>query len=208
MEGRVASNVATATVPDPKVGAVTRRLPRSASRIPRRTTLWRCLGLLGLCRRSAWAATAAQATGYRDLKSPVTVPLREVAEPWRPVPFDARASSLGPAGRDLLLRGVLLRTGEATGPASGLKALCLTCPHEICYVNFVEDTKAVRVEEAVKPDHPLFVCPCHFSVFDPVADGARLAGPSGRGLFRFRLQVDRDTVQIGQVEEDLLRFFA
>ena len=178
----------------------------SSSRIPRRAMLWRCLSLLGLWRRSASGSTISQVTGYDDLKRPVTISLKDVAESWQPVSFDAYATDA--TGGGLLLKGMLLRTAQASDEARGLKAFCLLCPHEICHVNLVEDTKAVRVDTDVRPNHPLLVCPCHFSVFDPVADGAQLAGPADRGLFRFRLQVEEDAVRIDQVEAEILRFFA
>ena len=172
----------------------------SGGRLPRRVMLRHCLALFGVLRGTAWAG---QDRVFRDLARPVHVPLGEVAVPWQLAPFDARAVSI--SGAPLLLKGVVVRT--AATPA-GLQALCLTCPHEICYVNLVRDTTSVELDADRAPDHPLFVCPCHFSVFDPVADGARLAGPSPRGLFRFGLRVDGDSVRIDRVETALLRFFA
>ena len=51
---------------------------------------------------------------------------------------------------------------------------------------------------------PVFLCACHSSVFDAVQDGAWIAGPAPRGLFRFRLRVDGDAVEIDEVEEEAL----
>ena len=213
----------------------------------RRAMLSGCLGMIGLCRRSAWASksrgtqsrgldNSVRSTQYRSLSGSVVVPLTEVGAPWRPVWFEALAPALDPTsggGPDVLLEGVLLRLPEATDAppaaapeasafgvapldadpsrtaaygAAGLKAFCLTCPHEICQVDYVEDIGYVRVEEAAKPDHPLLVCPCHFSVFDPMADAARISGPASRGLYRFRLRVERDRVEITEVEEAVLRW--
>jgi len=57
------------------------------------------------------------------------------------------------------------------------------------------------------PDHPLLVCPCHFSVFDPLQDGDVLNGPAHRGLYRFRLATSGTKIQITQVEEQVLTLF-
>lgn len=143
---------------------------------------------------------------FRPLDQPVTIPLRALIEPWQPVPFDARTVTA--AGAPLLLKGMVVRTTDPTTGTESLEALCLTCPHEICYVDLLVNTKNVEIDADWKPDHPLLVCPCHFSVFDPVADGARLAGPSSRGLFRFGFQVDGEAIVVDQIEEDIIGFFA
>ena len=158
-------------------------LLRGMTGTDRRTLLGRCLALLAL---------PPEKTSYRRLVTPVVVPLSEVAKPWRPVAFTAVA----PQRR---LQGILLRMPKV------LKAFCLMCPHEICQVSFTEDTQSVRVEDGPRPDHPLLVCPCHFSVFDPLAEGARIAGPAHRGLYRFGLRIRRQTVEIREVEEGALR---
>lgn len=46
----------------------------------------------------------------------------------------------------------------------------------------------------------MFLCPCHFSVFDPAADGQRLAGPAARGLYRFAVSVSRSEATVTAVE--------
>ena len=187
--------------------------PLSCSRptsIPRRGWLARCLGVL------AWFASvtpglAASKDGFRKLKQPVAVPKGSLEREWTPVPFTARATKLrpGPDGiSDMLLRGILVRVSgpepDGVPDDKGIRALCLHCPHELCYVNLVKETEAVRVPEGAKPENPLLVCPCHFSVFDPVADGALLTGPAGRGLYRFQFEVSENTIEIQGVEEAAL----
>ena len=57
-------------------------------------------------------------------------------------------------------------------------------------------------------DEPVYLCPCHNSTFT-ISDGDRLGGPAPRGLYRFRVTAVTDTaVEIGEVEEDVLLFFA
>ncbi|MFQ5743397.1 MAG: ubiquinol-cytochrome c reductase iron-sulfur subunit [Acidobacteriota bacterium] len=172
----------------------------------RRALLWRCLALLGLWPRPAWGRRQTPSSRYRTLREPVVLPLERVDVPWRPVWFDAWVPALVgdvSGASDLLLKGVLVRLSQASATTS-LKAFCLTCPHEICQVGYVKDTETVRLEPEAKPDHPLLVCPCHFSIFNPVADGARISGPAGRGLYRFRLRLEENLVEIVDVEEDVL----
>ena len=184
-------------------------MARSKSGIPavfdRRAMLRGFLGAAALLRPSA-ARAVAQRNQYRRLRKPVVLPLDEVARSWQPVLFDA----VGPArdaaaayGPDVSLRGMLLRLPTTDGTTE-LKAFCLTCPHEICYVDYLTDTERVRLESAAKPEHPLFVCPCHFSVFNPLAEGAQISGPAHRGLYRFRLEVGEDVVEIKEVEDGAL----
>ncbi len=170
--------------------------------LPRRAMLCRCFALMGVVPQK-WAATRSRVTTFRDLTRPVAIPLRHVAEPWQPLAFDAWA--VDASGSDLRLKGMLVRTARPPDPADGLTAVCLTCPHEICYVNLVEEPGAAELD-VVAPDHPVFVCPCHFSAFDPRAEGARLGGPTTRGLFRFGFEVRGEVVRIAQIEEEILRF--
>lgn len=158
--------------------------------------LGRCLGALGLA--WAFAPTAAGREKYRKLVEPVEVPLASVAEAWRPVAFRARA--VAPQTRqEVVLEGALLRV-PSPRPERAVQAFCLHCPHELCFVNYQETPPSLPPGEG-KSDHPVFVCPCHVSVFDPAAEGARIAGPAPRGLYRFRLKVRQDQVVIREVEE-------
>lgn len=171
----------------------------------RRRMIAACLGALGLVRRppALWGALVSR---YRKLSRPVTVAWREVASVWQPVWFDARVRAPKPSASgssELLLKGVLLRIPDPRG-ATRLKAFCLTCPHELCQVGYVREPGQVRLDPAERPEHPLLVCPCHFSIFDPAEDGARLAGPTPRGLYRFRLKAGSRKITITEVEEDAL----
>lgn len=174
--------------------------------LSRRRLLASCLAALGLSPR--WSGRSPRRQDrFRRLTQSVSVPLTEVAALWHPAWFDAWLpvdDSGAGDGREILLKGVLLRLPSGEGE-SGLHAFCLTCPHEICFVDYVEDTDWVPLNQHPKPDHPLLVCPCHTSVFDPMARGDRLAGPAPRGLFRFRLELTGDSVAITAVEEAVLR---
>ncbi len=140
---------------------------------------------------------------------PLAAPLRFAAadfpRPWTAVPFTARCpvpAAERPA-REILLKGVVLRV-PASGGGAGYKAYCLTCPHEICQVDLRQETKGVELAPERLPRHPLFVCPCHFSAFDPLADGGRLAGPAHRGLYRFKLEARGGAVTVFAIERAAL----
>ena len=175
------------------------------------------LMLAGLGRR-AWASRVlsrqAQSVRYAPLARPVSIPLENVKTPWSPVNFKAEALQLrsgqaSEAGRRVLITGAVFRRTPASDarPAShdDLSALCLTCPHEQCVVDLITDP-AQLVKMTGAPDHhPLFECGCHFSVFDARNDGARIAGETPRGLYRFRISAVRDgNVEIGEIEEEAL----
>jgi Rieske Fe-S protein len=166
----------------------------------RRTFLALGLLLAGIGRR-AWAQVVDAGTRYFPLARPVRIPLAELSEPWRPVAFVAEAAVPLPAGgsRRVLISGVVFRKSE------GLSALCLTCPHEQCRVDLVTDQTQLVKMTGRTDSHPLFECGCHSSVFDAQNDGARVAGETPRGLFRFRFaQTGGDSVEISEIEEDAL----
>lgn len=176
--------------------------------VDRRGMLRRCLALLGLA-KSATGKAAGPAGRYLPLQDRVVVDQQRLAEPWQPLPFKAwcvKPPGGEDSGREVLLKGMLLRvrTPGAAPPEESFRAYCLNCPHELCDVSFITDTGSVRIGGGKKPAHPLFVCPCHFSVFDPAAEGARIFGPSHRGLFAFQIEVRAGRVEIQAVERDAL----
>ena len=156
------------------------------------------------------ALQPAQPARYAPLTARVRIPLEAVKTPWQPVPFRAEAvaplarRSLGGGGpaRRVLLSGVLFRRAMKDD-RSELSALCVTCTHEQCQVDFIAEPAALPRTDRVMT-HPVFLCACHSSVFDAADDGAWIAGPAPRGLFRFRLHVDGGAVEIGEVEEEAL----
>ena len=198
----------------------------ATSLYPRRAFLSWCLGVLATGRRLPWMGRRLRSRGhrlpaatgaptYRDLETPVVLPAEGIAGPWSSLPFEAWVPQDDPTVGAALLAGVLLRTGAKGAPgdrsgsdeAGGLQAFCLLCPHEICHVVYRTDTSRVQLEAGATPEHPLLVCPCHFSVFNPLSDGALISGPAYRGLYRFKVQVEPDTVKITQVEEGVLTLF-
>jgi hypothetical protein len=113
---------------------------RDDRRMIRRTFLAGGLMILGFSRR-AWAQLASAPARYVSLAAPVRIPLDAVRSPWSPVPF--RAEAVAPPGgttpaRRVLINGVLFRrvTGDERPQMS---ALCVTCTHEQCQVDFIAE---------------------------------------------------------------------
>ena len=69
-------------------------------------------------------------------------------------------------------------------PAKNNQVLSTICPHEGCEVNW-------------EPDRNRFSCPCHESYF--AADGARISGPSPRGLDPLPMRVQDGKLQVQYV---------
>ena len=169
------------------------------------------LALAGFSRR-ARAQVARDPIKYATLTRPVSIPIQEVATPWRPVAFVAEAMAPVTATaqpRRVLISGVLFRRGNTTAGAADapvsleeLSALCVTCPHEQCQVDLVTDQAQLGRMVRGTPTHPLFECGCHLSVFDAAEDGARISGETPRGLYRFRIgAIKGDAVEITEIED-------
>jgi len=172
----------------------------------RRVFLAAWVALVGIGRR-AWAQVAGDPIRYAPLTRPVSIPLEDVTTPWRPVAFTAEGTAPATPRRRVLISGVLFRrdSGTAAGTSGSiehLSALCVTCPHEQCQVDFVTDESQLARIRGGTPAQPLFECGCHASVFDAAADGARIAGETPRGLYRFRIAgVSQGMVEITEIEE-------
>lgn len=141
--------------------------------------------------------------GYTRLKQIVSIPLAEIQKPWTHVSFDAMLDGAGDVNK--ILKGVLVRTDQTDG--ENFHAFCMYCPHEVCMVELKQDTDGIRLDRPEQIDHPVFVCPCHFSVFDPLQQGASISGPAYRGLYRFYLEETEDSIEIIGVEDGVLDLY-
>jgi Rieske Fe-S protein len=164
------------------------------------------LGFLSLGRRLR--AQVSQTVRYRPLARPVRLPLTELPTRGRARSFVADAVTLPTAAtpnQPIRVSGMIARAAD-----DRFSAVCVRCPHELCDVDFVADPNSLPQEIVDEIGHPVkepvYVCPCHNSTFS-VEDGGRLAGPAPRGLYRFRVtNVDASTIEIAEVEEDVLIF--
>ena len=158
---------------------------------------------------------------FRPLARATVLPLDDLSTAWRARPFVADGTTLPTAAtpnQPIRVSGTIVRIGGAGGAGNSggtpspdqFNAVCLRCPHEGCDVEFVRDPKTQPPEAFAElpsiPTEPVFICPCHNSTFK-ASDGARLGGPAPRGLYRFHVTaVTEKTVEIGEVEEDVLLF--
>lgn len=74
------------------------------------------------------------------------------------------------------------RTNWAPG---GILAYSKICTHAGCAIALYRSPLFPPVEPK-----PAFVCPCHYSTFDPASGGTVLFGPAGRALPQLPLEVD------------------
>ena len=73
-------------------------------------------------------------------------------------------------------------------PAKGNQVLSAICPHEGCEVAWDQNSNR-------------FSCPCHESYF--AADGARISGPSPRGLDPLPMRVQDDQIQVQYISQEV-----
>jgi ubiquinol-cytochrome c reductase iron-sulfur subunit len=68
----------------------------------------------------------------------------------------------------------------------GIVAFSKICTHAGCAIALYRKPRFAAVEP-----RPAFVCPCHYSTFDPARGGEVLFGPAGRPLPQLPLMIDR-----------------
>lgn len=81
---------------------------------------------------------------------------------------------------------LLLRLNEPAaggiGPNNEIVAYSTLCTHKGCPVNY-------------KPERKLFICPCHWSTFDPLKSGTLVIGQASEALPQINLRVLAGVVQ-------------
>jgi Rieske Fe-S protein len=142
----------------------------------------------------AVAALASVALGLlgrraRAQSAPVRVPAPQ--RPWSRAEF----TYPGPDGE---LLGMAIRLPESAG--GGLFAACLVCPHEGCIFGYESDYEDVSNTIGVPVDHPVFLCQCHLSTFDPLKGGEVIFGPSPRPPWRFTVREESGEMVVTGVE--------
>lgn len=94
--------------------------------------------------------------------------------------------------------GFIVRLPDGDGGKVQYMAVSRICPHMGCVFNFLDDPKAVSAYNYTAAN-PMFACPCHLSVYDPLqkqnVDGKEIrgkvvSGPAPRPprAFDFKLQ--------------------
>ncbi len=78
-----------------------------------------------------------------------------------------------------------LPAGREDWAPEGILAYSKVCTHAGCAVALYRKPLFPEAEQ-----RPAFVCPCHYSTFDPAAGGDVIFGPAGRNLPQLPLQID------------------
>jgi ubiquinol-cytochrome c reductase iron-sulfur subunit len=118
-------------------------------------------------------------------------PLRadEIAEAtfYTAYPEGANRENVGSPVLVIRLDPALLRlpAGRSQWAPDGILAYSKICTHAGCAINLYRSP----LFPAAEPK-PAFVCPCHYSTFDPADGGSVVFGPAGRPLPQLPLEID------------------
>jgi ubiquinol-cytochrome c reductase iron-sulfur subunit len=83
-----------------------------------------------------------------------------------------------------------LPTGRDGWAPEGILAYSKICTHAGCAISLYRKPTFPEVQPG-----PAFVCPCHYSTFDPATGGTVLFGPAGRPLPQLPLEIDRGVLR-------------
>lgn len=147
--------------------------------LPRREFLR--LGGAGIALAAAGSASAQ--TPKDDARYPV-VDIAKLAE-------IAKGAEISFEYPDERSPAVLLRLAAPAhggiGPDNSIVAFSALCTHKGCPV-------------AYRADRGMFICPCHWSTFDPSKSGSLVIGQASEPLPQIRLQVNNGIVQAVGIE--------
>ncbi|MGH7826927.1 MAG: ubiquinol-cytochrome c reductase iron-sulfur subunit [Candidatus Binatia bacterium] len=90
---------------------------------------------------------------------------------------------------------------EKSEAKQGLYVLSRICPHEGCPIRFHKERNEVPQPLPVeKFAHPMLVCTCHQSMFDPAEKGRVVGGPAPRPPWVFDFSVEKGKIVIRDLE--------
>ncbi|MBY0405722.1 MAG: ubiquinol-cytochrome c reductase iron-sulfur subunit [Cyanobacteria bacterium] len=104
--------------------------------------------------------------------------------------------------------GYVVRIPDKPNGEKDFMVVSRICPHMGCVFNFLDDPKAVSAYNYAA-QHPMFACPCHLSVYDPLQKqdvgtnqlrGKVVSGPAPRPPRRFEYSIKGDNLLITSVE--------
>jgi len=155
------------------------------------TWLWRA-PVLAVLAGVGWGAWEAYHVHFDKVRPEtpefIPVPPQRVAalgqldELWSTVPFELGET---PA--------LVLRVPEAVPGGLSLEgahylAFSRSCTHLGCPVSLNRNLETLAVAFNFRSDHPALACPCHLSVFSPLAAGKAVSGPAREPLPRVQLE--------------------
>jgi Rieske Fe-S protein len=106
--------------------------------------------------------------------------------------------------------GYVVRLPDNDKGEKQFMAVSRICPHMGCVFNFLEDPKAVEAYNYPNAKNPMFACPCHLSVYDPLEfqmvgnerlRGKVVSGPAPRPPFTFIFTENSEELVITSVEQ-------
>jgi Rieske Fe-S protein len=142
----------------------------------------------------------------------VTFSLSDFPTPWSFKPFTFSQRSKEYTFRHFQaskIPGYVVRLpGEKAG-APDFMIVSRICPHMGCVFNFLPDPAEAAAYNYPGADNPLFACPCHLSVYDPLQTqevagaqirGKVVSGPAPRPPRIFEYDIKGDKLVITQLE--------
>jgi len=138
-------------------------------------------GVAGAVGLPTFAREAAGATPSTPVKAPEERVL-DVAKLADIRPGAALSFAYPDSGSPALLVALSGPAQGGVGPGESVVAFSQLCTHKGCPVDFL-------------PERKMFVCPCHWSSFDPAKRGQMVIGQASAPLPQIRLRVHEGIVQ-------------
>jgi len=106
-----------------------------------------------------------------------------------PAPWSYQTFTFGQKSREYTassyqltnIPGYVVRLPEDKNGKPDFIVLSRICPHMGCVFNFLEDPHEAAQYNYPQAKNPLFACPCHLSVFDPLQQQKNATGKEVRG---------------------------
>lgn len=144
----------------------------------------------------------------------IRFPLTDFSGPW-----SVQAFTFGQRAREYTFQhfqstkipGFAVRLPEDKNGQPDFIVVSRICPHMGCVFNFLPDPKEAASYNYPQATHPLFACPCHLSVYDPLqyqpagTGGAEIrgkvvSGPAPRPPRQFKWQIEGANLLITEAE--------
>ncbi len=136
----------------------------------------------------------------------ITFPLSDFPKPWlvQKFTYEQNSPEYTRQGAQISrIPGFALRIPGKTDSDYQFVVYSRICPHMGCIFNYVPDPSVAAAEYNYRPPSglPVFACPCHFSVYDPLQmqdgmTGKVVSGPAPRPPRHFTFKIDAASQQL------------
>ncbi len=128
----------------------------------------------------------------------VQFPLSDFPEPWvvKEFVYEQRNPEFTRQGAQISkIPGYALRIPSDDPKEYQFVVYSRICPHMGCIFTYVPDPEVVASGYNYHPPKgtPMFACPCHLSVYDPLQGGKVVSGPAPRPPRHFTFDISQDT---------------